>query len=101
MSPAILLTVGDILLFTPVAFLACAYFWRRYRQEPSGLKLVLFGEALAATIAAVLLAIPTLLFVAGIQAPWSSLLVLLAIDILLPSSVAAAGYLWWLDRKES
>jgi uncharacterized membrane protein len=98
MSPLILWTVGEILVFTPLAYLACVYFWRRYRQEPSGLKLVLFGSAVAATTAATLLAIPTLFYVAGLPQPFSGLLVLVAIDILLPSSVAAAGYLWWLDR---
>ena len=47
----------------------------------------------------VLLAIPTVLFVLGKPSPVAGLLVLVAIDILLPASVVTAGYLYWLRHR--
>jgi len=98
MSPLVLLTVGVILVATPLSILASIYLWRLYRAEPSRLKLVLAAKITSTTVAGVLLAIPTLFFVAGTPAPLGGTFILLAIDILLPASVVTAGYLWLQDR---
>jgi len=102
MSPLIVLTVGVILVFTPLSVLATRYVWGLYQSDRTNvLARVMVTEMIAQAVAALLLAVPTLFFVAGAQVPWSGLLVLVAIDILLPAGVVVAAYLWWLDRKES
>jgi hypothetical protein len=98
LTPLILVTIGVILVGTPLAFAATVYFWRLYFQERSGLKLVLAGKATAATVAGVLLSIPTVFYVLGQPPPFAGTLILLAIDILLPTASIAAVYLWLQDR---
>jgi hypothetical protein len=100
MTPLIFVTVGVILVFTPLSIAGSAFLWRLYREDPTnGLAMVVMVNQVTRTVAAILLAIPTVLFVLGISAPWSGQLVLVAIDILLITSVAVAGYLWWLRRE--
>lgn len=127
MSPLVLLTAGEILVFTPVLALAAWFCWRLYRQDraklatqriaeleqliaelkrlppgatsgPNGTALALAAMVSAAAIASVLLAIPTVFFIAGHTSPLAGSLILVAIDILLPSVVSVAAYLWWPER---
>lgn len=99
MSPLILVTAGVILVCTPLAFLATAFCWSLYREDrTNGLALALAAMVTAVTVACVLLAIPTLFYVAGKPSPFSGLLILVSIDILLPASLLIAGYLRWLRR---
>jgi hypothetical protein len=99
MSPLILLTAGEILVFTPLSILASVFFWHLWRDDRTNvLARLLFVMMVTRTVAAVLLAIPTLFFVAGQTPPWSGAFVLLAIDILLPTGVGVAAYLYWLRR---
>jgi hypothetical protein len=99
MSPLILLTVGVILVFTPLSILATVFCWQLFREDrTNGLALVIAAKVTATTLAGVLLAIPTVLFVFGKTSPWAGQLVLVAIDILLPSSIVVAAYLRWLRR---
>lgn len=94
MSPLILLTIGVILVATPLSVGASWFTWSLWRSDrENSLGLAVFAMTLAGTIAGVLLAIPTLLFVAGVQAPFGGLLVLVAIDLLLPSTIGVAAYL--------
>lgn len=115
MSPLIFVTVGVILVFTPLSVWATWFLWGLYREaeipepvpeptttaeeaQPTGLKLAVFAMSAASTVAGVLLAIPTVVFIAGVRWELGGLLVLVAIDILLPASVGVAGYLRWLRR---
>lgn len=99
MSPLILLTIGVILVATPLSIIASKFCWSLYREDrTNGVALALFAMTFAGTIAGVLLAIPTVAFVTGRPAPFGGQLVLIAIDILLPASVGVAGYLRWLRR---
>lgn len=94
MSPLFLLTIGVILIATPLSIGASYFCWTLYREDPENrVTLVLALVMTATTIAGVLLAIPTLAFVFGQTIPWGGALVLLAIDILLPGPVAFAAYL--------
>lgn len=93
MTPLILVTVIVILVATPLSVLAAAFCWQLYREEKDGLRLALAVTVTAAMVAGVLLAIPTVAFIAKIQLPFGGQLVLVAIDILLPASVGVAGYL--------
>jgi hypothetical protein len=101
MTPLVLFTVAVILIATPLSIGASVFCWQLYREARAegapGLSLVLAIVITATTIAGVLLAIPTLLFVLGSPVRASEL-VLVAIDILLPSPVVIAGYLRWLRR---
>lgn len=99
MSPLILLTIGVILVGTPLSIGASAYCWRRYREDPYGLTLVLAGVLTTTTLAGVLLAIPTVLFILGKPSAGASNLVLVAIDILLPGPIVIAAYLRWLRDR--
>ena len=99
MSPLILLTVGVILIATPLSIAATIFCWQLYREDPSNrFALVIAAKVTATTVAGVLLAIPTVFFVAGRTPPFAGQLILVAIDILLPASVVVALYLWWLRR---
>jgi hypothetical protein len=99
MTPLVFVTIGVILVFTPLSVLGSVFLWALYREDPTNrLAFVIAWNMLSRTLAAVILAIPTLLFIAGIPTPWSGQLILVAIDILLPTSVVLAGYLWWLRR---
>ena len=98
MTPLILLTVGEILVAFPLSCAATLYFWRLYGQDRSGLKLVLAVKSTAFTVAGGILAVPTLFFIAGIPLPFSGQLVLVSLDILLPTGAILAAYLRWLDR---
>jgi hypothetical protein len=99
MSPLILVTVGVILIATPLSVGASAFCWSLYREDrTNGLALVLASVITVTTLAGVLLAIPTIYFVLGRPSPLAGLLVLVAIDILLPAPVVIAAYLRWLRR---
>jgi hypothetical protein len=99
MTPLILVTVIVILVATPLSVLAAAFCWQLYREERDGLRLVLALMVTAATLAGTLLAIPTVAFIAGVQLPFGGQLVLVAIDILLPSAVGFPAYLRWLRGR--
>lgn len=97
MSPLIFVTIGVILVFTPLSVLASIFLYRLYRQDVTNrFAATLVVMAWSRTIAALLLAIPTVLFLAGIAVPWSGQLILVSLDILLITNVFVAGYLWWL-----
>src|SRR5690349_3834872 len=99
MSPLILLTVGVILIATPLSVGATWFCWHLYGEDrTNGLALVLASVVTATTTAGVLLSIPTLFFLAGRTPPFAGQLVLVAIDILLPAPVVIAAYLRWLRR---
>ena len=98
MTPLIFVTVLVILLATPLSFLATYFCWALYREDRSGIVLALAAMVSAATVAGVLLSIPTLFFITGRTTPFGGQLILLAIDILLPSSLIVVGYLRWLER---
>lgn len=99
MSPLVLVTAGVILLCTPLSVGAAAFCWSLYREDKTqGLALALAAMVTATTLAGILLAIPTLLFITGHTSPQAGALVLLAIDILLPAAILPAAYLRWLRR---
>ena len=102
MSPLVLLTAGVILVATPLSIGASAFCWSLYREDRSNaLALVVALMATMTTIAGVLLAIPTVYFLAGQPSPFSGQLILLAIDILLPANVLLAAYLRLLRHRET
>jgi len=106
MTPLIFVTAGVILVFTPLSVLGSIFLWQLYRQELLRLPeesakqfaLTLAVLSISRTIAALLLVIPTVLFLIGISVPWSGQLILVSLDILLITNVVVAGYLWWLRR---
>ena len=100
MSPLILLTIGVILVFTPLSVAASVFLYRLYREDSTNqFAAMLFVLSVSRTIAALLLVIPTLLFVVGIPTPWAGQLILVSLDILLVSNVVVAGYLRWLRGR--
>lgn len=99
MSPLILLTAGVILVFTPLSVLATVFLYRLYREDTTNrLAMTLAAMAMTRTLAALLLVVPTVLFLFGISVPWSGQLILVSLDILLITNVVVAAYLWWLRR---
>ena len=98
MSPLIFVTAVVILVFTPLSVLASIFLYRLYRQDPTHLAATLAVMAVTRTIAALLLVIPTVLFLLGIPVPWSGQLILVSLDILLITNVVVAGYLWRIRR---
>ena len=99
MTPLVLLTIVVIFVATPLSIGASAFCWQLYREDQANrLSLVIAAVVTATTLAGVLLAIPSVFYVIGQPAPFSGQLVLVAIDILLPSPIVIAGYLRWLRR---
>ena len=99
MTPLIFVTAVVILVFTPLSVLASIFLVQLYREDTtSHLARMLMVMALTRTLAALLLVIPTVLFLLGIPVPWSGQLVLVSLDILLITNVGVAGYLYWLRR---
>jgi len=99
MSPLIFVTIGVILVFTPLSVLASVFLVRLYREDTTNhLAATLAVMGVTRTVAALLLAIPTVLFVFGIATPWAGQLVLVSLDMLLVTNVVVAGYLFWLRR---
>ena len=99
MSPLVLLTIGVILVATPLSIAASWFSWNLYREDrTNGLALVFASMVTAATVAGVLLAIPTVFYIAGQPSPHAGNLILVAIDILLPAPLVVAAYLRWLRR---
>jgi hypothetical protein len=99
MSPLILVTIGVILIATPLSIGASAFCWSLFREDRTNqLALVVALMATSTTVAGMLLAIPTVYFILGERSPLSGQLVLLAIDILLPANVLLAAYLRLLRR---
>lgn len=100
MTPLVALTVGVILVFTPLSVLALAFMWQLHQEDPeNGITLILAVQMATRTIAAVILTVPTVLFIMGIPVPWAGQVILVAIDLLLVSGVWAAFYLWRLRRR--
>jgi len=100
MSPLVALTVVIVLTFTPASILASWFLYRLYREDSTNqFAAMLFVLSVSRTIAALLLVIPTLLFVFGIPTPWAGQLILVSLDILLVSNVVVAGYLRWLRGR--
>ena len=100
MSPLILLTIGVILVFTPLSIFASWFLYHLYREDPSNqFAVTLVFLSISRTFAAVLLVIPTVLFVLGIPTPWAGQLILVSLDILLVTNVVVAGYLRWLRGR--
>jgi len=100
MSPAIAFTVGVIVLGTPLALWFARNAWHIVRDDPENVLARLLAAFLTAVlVGCVLLAIPTLFFVAGIPASFSGLFVLLALDVFIISALSVGGYLRWLKGK--
>lgn len=103
MNPLVALTVVIILIATPAAVGATRFMWRLYAEDRStstdperiSLSLVLAVVVTLVTVAGVILAIPTILFLVGARVPGAGTAILVAIDILLPAPVAIAVYLRW------
>jgi len=100
MTPLILVTIGVILVFTPLSVVGSWFLLSLYREERTPLNLVLAVMSVTRTVAAVLVVIPTVFFLAGTTVPWSGQLILVSLDILLITNVVVAGYLYWLRRAE-
>lgn len=99
MSPLILVTAWVILVFTPLSVLASLFLFRLYREDRTNrFAATLALMAVSRTVAALLLVIPTVLFLFGVLVPWSGQLILVSLDILLITNVVVAGYLYWLRR---
>ena len=99
MSPLIFVTAVVILVFTPLSVLASVFLYGLYREDTTNhFAATLAVMAVSRTVAALLLVIPTVLFLLGIPVPWSGQLILVSLDILLITNVVVAGYLWWLRR---
>jgi len=100
MTPLVFVTAVVILVFTPLSVLASAFLYGLYREDTTNhFAATLAAMAVSRTIAALLLVIPTVLFLVGIPVPWSGQLILVSLDILLITNVVVAGYLWWLRRS--
>jgi len=101
MSPLIAVTAGVILVFTPLSVLGSIFLFGLYREDKTNhFAATLAVMAISRTIAALLLVVPTVLFLAGVAVPWSGQLILVSLDILLITNVVVAGYLYWLRRAE-
>ena len=99
MSPLIAVTAAVIVLFTPLSFLASVFLTRLSLEDRTNhFALTLAVMGWTRTGAAVLLVVPTVLFLAGVAVPWSGQLILVSLDILLVTNVVVAGYLYWLRR---
>ena len=99
MSPLVLVTVGVILIFTPLSVAASVFLYRLYREDTTNrFAATLAAMAVSRTAAALLLVVPTVLFLLGIPVPWSGQLILVSLDILLITNVVVAGYLWRIRR---
>ena len=99
MSPLIFVTAAVILVFTPLSVLASIFLFQLYREDTTNrFAVTLAVMAISRTIAALLLVVPTVLFLFGVLVPWSGQLILVSLDILLITNVVVAGYLWWLRR---
>ena len=99
MTPLVFVTAAVILVFTPLSVLASIFLIQLYREDTtSHLARMLMVMALTRTVAALLLVVPTVLFLVGIPVPWSGQLILVSLDILLITNVVVAAYLWRLRR---
>ena len=99
MSPLVAFTVAVILTFTPLSVLGSVFLFQLYREDRTNqFAATLAVMAISRTVAALLLVIPTVLFLLGIPVPWSGQLILVSLDILLITNVVVAGYLYWLRR---
>jgi len=100
MTPLIFVTAAVILVFTPLSVLASIFLTRLYLEDRTNhLAATLMVMAMTRTLAAVLLVIPTVLYLMGIAVPWSGQLILVSLDILLITNVTVAAYLWMLRRR--
>ena len=100
MSPLVLLTAGVILVFTPLSVAASVFLYGLYREDTTNrFAATLAVMAITRTVAALLLVVPTVLFLFGVLVPWSGQLILVSLDVLLITNVVVAGYLWWLRRS--
>lgn len=106
MTPLQVVTIAVILVATPLSVGASWFMWHLYAEDRATaidreritLTLILALTVTAATVAGVLLAIPTGFFLLGIDGTshqWIGQLVLVAIDILLIAPILIAGYLRW------
>jgi len=101
MSPLIAVTAVVILTLTPASVLASVFLFNLYREDTTNhFAATLAVMAISRTVAALLLVVPTALFLAGVAVPWSGQLILVSLDILLITNVVVAGYLYWLRRAE-
>lgn len=106
MTPLIVVTVVVILVATPLSVWLSAFFWQLWREEkllPDGerterLVMLMAVQQTTRTAAAVILAVPTVLFVAGIPFALSGQFVLVSLDLLLVSGVIVGLYLRWKRR---
>jgi len=100
MSPLVFVTAVVILVFTPLSVLGSIFLYRLSREDVTNdfARLLVF-MSVTRTIAALLLVVPTVLFLLGIPVPWSGQLILVSLDLLLVTNVGVAGYLWWPRRS--
>lgn len=109
MSPLIAVTIVVILVCVPASIGASWFLWHLYDEDRDTLddpgrvtlSLVLATVVSLTTAAGVLLAIPTVFYLMGVDGGSRRLagqLVLVAIDILLVAPILIAGYLRWLRR---
>ena len=100
MTPLVFVTAVVILVFTPLSVLASVFLFRLYRTDTTNhFAATLALMAISRTVAALLLVVPTVLFLLGVAVPWSGQLILVSLDILLITNVVVAGYLYWLRRS--
>jgi len=99
MTPLVFLTIVIIAVFGPLSLWLGFFTWRLHKEDPeSDLALAVAWQMNTRNIGVVLIAVPTVFYLAGIAVPWSGQAVLLALDVLLVSGVIVAGYLRWLRR---